>query len=67
LKKRKGSEELALKKETISQKLFRALISFKFKHTTKLVESKILRGICRILFTVCQEMMVLLHGFVKKS
>jgi len=31
------------------------------------VRSHISDGICRIFFTVCQETMVLLHGFVKKS
>ena len=31
------------------------------------VRSHIPDGICRIFFTVCQETMVLLHGFVKKS
>jgi len=31
------------------------------------VRSHISDGICRIFFTVCQETIVLLHGFVKKS
>ena len=31
------------------------------------VRSYISDGICRIFFTICQETMVLLHGFVKKS
>jgi phage-related protein len=31
------------------------------------VRSHIPDGICRIFFTICQETMVLLHGFVKKS
>ena len=31
------------------------------------VRSHISDGICRFFFTVCQETMVLLHGFVKKS
>jgi len=31
------------------------------------IRSHISDGICRIFFTVCQETIVLLHGFVKKS
>jgi len=31
------------------------------------IRSNISDGICRIFFTICQETMVLLHGFVKKS
>lgn len=31
------------------------------------IRSHISDGICRIFFTVCQDTMVLLHGFVKKS